>query len=171
MKANPTEALLKAMETDIRNSETQSQNFFSQCSSNSVDRLLNIDNFSTSTEEEAPLLSTLPSLGNLYSALDGFATKVGELSDAFAGTLTIVEDLAATVSRILTTFDGLDTKVDSLHQKIDGLSRTMDEIIKHERLAMEKFGDFADLVDRPKHPITFHIESQKTADTKRRSPN
>lgn len=128
---------------------------------------MNIDNFSSATEEEAPLLSTLPSSHETFStALDGFATKIGELSDAFAGTLTIVENLAVTVSRVSTTFDGLDAKVDSLHQKIDGFSGMMDEIMKRERLAMEKFGDFADPVDRPKRPIPFHIENQKTADTK-----
>ena len=133
-----------------------------------MDRLFNVNNFSNTTEGEVPLLPTLPSsLKNFSTALDVFMTTLGELLDAFAGTLALVENLAATVSRVSTTVDGVDAKVDSLHHKIDGFTRMMDEIIRRERLAMEKFGNFANPVDVPKQPIPFHIETKKTR-TKRR---
>ena len=136
-----------------------------------MDGLFNVDNFSNTTEEEVPLLPTLPSsLENFSTALDAFTTTLGELSDAFAGTSALVENLAATVSRVSTTVDGLDAKVDGLHHKIDGFAGMMDEIIRRERLAMEKFGNFADPVDPPKRPVPFHIETEKTR-TKRQCSN
>lgn len=136
-----------------------------------MDGLFNVDNFSNTTKEEVPLLPTLPSsLENFSTALDAFTTTVGELSDAFAGTSAFVENLAVTVSRISTTVDGLDAKVDSLHRKMDEFAGMMDEIIRRERLAMEKFGNFADPVDPPKRPVPFHIETEKTR-TKRQCSN
>ena len=84
-----------------------------------MDGIFNVDDHFSVATEEVPLLSTLPSPEHVSTALDDFTTTFRELSDAFAATSAVVENLAATVSRVSTIFDGLEPryKKESLKKK------------------------------------------------------
>jgi hypothetical protein len=61
--------------------------------------------------------------------------------------------------------DGFNVKVDGLSGRIDDLVETVEEIVKRERIAMEKFGNFAGRIDQP----TSTLGSQSETNLHRRS--
>lgn len=61
--------------------------------------------------------------------------------------------------------DGFNAKIDSLSDRIDGLADTVGEVIKRERIAMEKFGYFAGRIDQ----LTSSLENQSGIHLHRRS--
>ncbi|KAL4817215.1 hypothetical protein BDW67DRAFT_183887 [Aspergillus spinulosporus] len=149
---------------------------------NTVDGLFTFDNFSTTSSaddvspaslalsmDNAAMEKFLSTLEKLSVSVDKICTSIGHLSEKLDGALTSVERVqsqAESISKNTTvTVDGFNAKVDSLTGRIDGLADTVGEIVKRERIAMEKFGNFAARIDQP----TSSLDSQLGISLHRRS--
>ncbi|KAL4745857.1 hypothetical protein BDW72DRAFT_198242 [Aspergillus terricola var. indicus] len=133
---------------------------------NGIDGLFTLDNFSTassaddlslpslaSTMDSAAMEKFLSVLEKLSVSVDKICTSIWHFSEKLDEAVTSVEriHLQAESSSKNTTasIDGFNAKVDSLTSRIDGLADTVGEIVKRERIAMEKFGNFAGRIDQP----------------------
>ncbi|KAL4745856.1 uncharacterized protein BDW70DRAFT_164591 [Aspergillus foveolatus] len=147
-----------------------------------IDGLFTFDNFSTtssaddlsppslaSTMDGAAMEKFISVVEKLSVSVDKVCTSVGHFSEKLDEAVTSVEriHLQAESSSENTTasIDGFNAKVDSLTSRIDGLADTVGEIVKRERIAMEKFGNFAGRIDQP----TSSLESQSGIHLYRRS--
>ncbi|KAL4860432.1 hypothetical protein BDV12DRAFT_205067 [Aspergillus spectabilis] len=144
--------------------------------------LFTFDNFSTtSTAETVPL----PSLGSpidstatekLSTALEKFSVSVDNICVSFERFAKRLDEASTAIERMNSqtesisnntaiAMEGFNVKVDGLSGRIDGLVVTVGEIVKRERIAMEKFGNFAGCIDRP----TSSMGSQSGTNLHRRS--
>ncbi|KAL3449649.1 hypothetical protein BJX65DRAFT_306174 [Aspergillus insuetus] len=140
----------------------------SSSSADGADGLFTLDNFSTVSSADTLQLSKLAStvsracsamesipsmLEKLSNSIDRISTGFERFSGSLNGASTLVERFhsqAENVSEYTTATTGeFEVRVDSLSERIDGLVATVEEIVKRERIAMEKFGNFAGRINQP----------------------
>ncbi|KAL4924644.1 uncharacterized protein BDV17DRAFT_295278 [Aspergillus undulatus] len=161
---------------------TAGQRVCSSSQYNATDGLYTFENLSTTSSadiQQSPSLTSsidkgfierfLATLEKLSVSCERISTSIERFSEKLDKTSTTVESFhsqAQSISNITTVaIDGFNVNVDSLSERIDGLAETVGEIVKRERIAMEKFGNFAGHVDQP----TSSLDSQPGMNRHRRS--
>lgn len=132
---------------------------------NIFDGLFTFDNFSTTSSPDINNLPSLtstvnsaaveryPALDNLWVSVEKICTVLERFSERLNDASTLIDRVqlqTKVVSNSTTAaIDGFNGKVDGLSVRIDGLVETVEEIVKRERIAMEKFGNFAGQIHQP----------------------
>ena len=112
-----------------------------------------VGNTSAATDKCCSVVEKLQSkIDSPPTNVDGLSTTLGKISSAVNDVSTVIETLSAKVGNTSMAVDSLSAKTDSISSTIGRLSETMGEIVKRERMAMEKFGN---LSSRMGWPIPF----------------
>lgn len=140
--------------SDMSN-EAESQRSFPGFMHDNVDGLSLMGNFSTAIDKHPSMA------GKRHSEVDGLSTNIEGLSDTVEtlsstvnGMSSAIENLSVKVVSTSLALDSLNEKTDQIANTIGNLSETVDEIVKRERIAMDKFGKFPRKAGRPS-PVVF----------------
>ena len=99
---------------------------------------------SAATDKGRSVVGRLQSkIDSLPINVDDLSTTLGKISSAVNDVSTVIETLSAKVDSTSMAVDSLSAKTDSISNTIGRFSETMGEIVRRERMAMEKFGNLS----------------------------
>jgi len=138
-----------------KSSEAESQHSSPDFTHDNGDGFFPMDNLSM-TIDKHPSMAEKPHLDvdSLSTNIQGLSATVQMLYSSFKGTSSAIKRLSAEVVSTSLAVNSLNAKTNQIADTIGNLSETVDEIVKWERIAMEKFGKFPSQEGRPS-PIAF----------------
>ena len=109
-----------------------------------------VGNISAAIDTGCSVVGGLQSkIDSLPTNVDSLSTTLEKISAAVDDVSTVIETLSVKVGSISMAIDSLSAKTDSISNTIGKLSGTMGEIVKRERMAMEKFSTLSSRMGWP----------------------
>ena len=101
-----------------------------------------------------PMDNLSMAIDSLPTDIQGPSATVQMLYSSIRGMSSAIKRLSAEVVSTSLAVNSLNAKTNQIADTIGSLSETVDEIVKRERIAMERFGKFPSQEGRPS-PIAF----------------